>query len=80
MKRLVTFLLVLPILYGTALGQHLPPLVAEQGYADLVLVNGKIVTMDDRSYTPDSPGTIVEAMAVNGAPSRPCYGAVVRRN
>jgi len=66
MKRLVTFLLVIPILYGTALGQQLPPLVAEHGYADLVLVNGKIVTMDDRSYTPNSPGNIVEAMAVKG--------------
>ncbi len=55
MKRLVTFLLVIPIFYGAALGQQLPPLVAEQGYADLVLVNGKIVTMDDRSYTPNSP-------------------------
>ncbi|MCH6570585.1 MAG: amidohydrolase family protein [Acidobacteria bacterium] len=66
MKRLVTFLLVIPIFYGAALGQQLPPLVAEQGYADLVLVNGKIVTMDDRSYTPNSPGNIVEAMAVKG--------------
>ncbi len=66
MKRLITLFLVIPILYGPALGQQLPPLVAEQGYADLVLVNGKIVTMDDRSYTPNSPGNIVEAMAVKG--------------
>ena len=66
MKRLITLLLVIPILYGAAMGQQLPPLVAEHGYADLVLVNGKIVTMDDRSYTPDSPGNIVEAMAVKG--------------
>ena len=66
MKRLITLLLVIPVFHSLALAQQLPPLVAEQGYADLVLVNGKIVTMDDRSYTPDSPGNIVEAMAVKG--------------
>jgi predicted amidohydrolase YtcJ len=66
MKRLITLLLVIPIFHSLTLSQQLPPLVAEQGYADLVLVNGKIVTMDDRSYTPDSPGNIVEAMAVKG--------------
>ena len=51
---------------GVGLAQQLPPLVAQQGYADLVLINGKIVTMDDRSITPDSPGTIVQAMAIKG--------------
>ena len=66
MKRLITLLLVIPIFHSLTWGQQLPPLVAEQGYADLVLVNGKIVTMDDRSYTPNSPGNIVEAMAVKG--------------
>ncbi|MFB3142429.1 MAG: amidohydrolase family protein [Acidobacteriota bacterium] len=66
MKRLITLLLVIPTFHSLTLAQQLPPLVAEQGYADLVLFNGKIVTMDDRSYTPDSPGNIVEAMAVKG--------------
>ncbi len=36
--------------------QQVPELVAEQGYADLVLINGKIVSMDNRSTTPDTPG------------------------
>jgi len=52
MKRLITLLLVIPTFHSLTLAQQLPPLVAEQGYADLVLFNGKIVTMDDRSYTP----------------------------
>ena len=41
---------------GFGIGQQIPSLVAQQGYADLVLVNGKIVTMDERRYLPDVPG------------------------
>ncbi len=48
------------------LGQQLPPLVAQQRYADLVMTNGKIVSMDDRSATPDTPGHIYQAMAIKG--------------
>ena len=48
------------------LSQNRPALVDEMGYADLILVNGKIVSMDDRSTTPDTPGHIYEAMAVKG--------------
>ncbi len=51
---------------GIAWSQDLPLLVARQGYADLVLTSGKIVTMDDRSSVPDTPGNIVEAMAIKG--------------
>jgi len=51
---------------GLGLAQELHPLIAQQGYADMVLVNGKIVTMDERRYVPDVPGHIYEAMAIKG--------------
>ena len=51
---------------GMAWGQELPLLVARQGYADLVVTNGKIATMDDRSSKPNAQGNIVEAMAIKG--------------
>ena len=54
------------IAHGFALSQQIPDLVAEQGYADRILVNGKIVTMDDWSIVPNTPGTLVEAMAIKG--------------
>ncbi len=67
MNRLFfTSLFLLWLSQGWGLAQQLPELVAEQGYADLVLINGKIVTMDDRSITPNSPGQTVEAMAIKG--------------
>ena len=46
-----------------AQGQPLPPEVALHGYAEMILVNGKIVSMDDRDYN-QGAGTIYEAMAV----------------
>ncbi|MEE2822093.1 MAG: amidohydrolase family protein [Acidobacteriota bacterium] len=51
---------------GMAWGQELPLLVARQGYADLVVTNGKIATMDDRSSKPNAQGNVVEAMAIKG--------------
>lgn len=48
------------------MAQQLPALVAQQGYADLVLVNGKIVSMEDRSTTPGTMGRVVDAMAIKG--------------
>ncbi|MEE2822407.1 MAG: amidohydrolase family protein [Acidobacteriota bacterium] len=48
------------------MAQQLPALVAQQGYADLVLVNGKIVSMEDRSTTPGTTGRVVDAMAIKG--------------
>ena len=65
MKRLIVLLLILPLFQVVGFSQ-LHPLVAEQGYADSILVNGKIVTMDDWSTTPNAPGTIVESMAIKG--------------
>ena len=51
---------------GFGLSQGRPALVAEMGYADSILVNGKIVSMDDRSSVPDRPGHVFQAMAVKG--------------
>jgi hypothetical protein len=63
--------LFLPILFiilmtGVGISQEVPELVDEMGYADTILVNGKIVTMDDRSIVPNTPGNIVQAMAIKG--------------
>jgi len=48
------------------LSQKPVPSVEEQGYADTLLVSGKIVTMDDRSSVPNTPGNIYQAMAIQG--------------
>ena len=67
MKRPLFSILFLSLLgQGWAPAQQLPPLVAQQGYADIILINGKIVSMDDRSTVPDTPGHIYEAMAIKG--------------
>ncbi|MBI4443285.1 MAG: amidohydrolase family protein [Acidobacteria bacterium] len=44
---------------------QLPPEVAEHGYADMIVLNGKIVSVDDARHN-TTPGTIYEAMAVKG--------------
>jgi hypothetical protein len=62
----ITILILGLLAPGVGVSQQLPPLVAQQGYADSILVNGKIVTLDDRSDVPNTPGTIVEAMAIKG--------------
>ena len=61
-----TLLLVLlfPLLFQAQVA--LPPEVAKQGYADMIVVNGKIVSMDDAGYNLN-PGHIYEAMAVKGS-------------
>lgn len=43
----------------------LPPEVAKHGYADMVIFNGKIVSMDDAGAN-ENPGNIYQAMAVKG--------------
>ena len=65
-KSFTPFLLLTLFFPCLGLSQQIPPLVADMGYADLILVNGKVVTMDDRSTTANSPGNIFEAMAVKG--------------
>jgi predicted amidohydrolase YtcJ len=67
MRQKFFIICLLVLLYpSVGLSQQIPPLVAEQGYADMVLVNGKIATKDDRSTTPNTPGNIVQAMAIKG--------------
>ena len=51
---------------NTGFAQEVSPLVGKHGYADLILTNGTIVTMDDRSNHPSTPGHIQQAMAVKG--------------
>lgn len=66
-SRTLLLIVVVGLLFsGSAQSQVRPALLDEQGYADIIVVNGKIVTMDDRSTVPDSTGRIVEAMAVKG--------------
>ena len=61
-----TLSLVFLLGFGLVLAQQLPALVAAQGYADMILVNGKIAAMDDRSSTPNSAGQFFQAMAIKG--------------
>ncbi|MFB3063008.1 MAG: amidohydrolase family protein, partial [Candidatus Binatia bacterium] len=63
-RRFLIACSVVAFLWISAYSQSLHPLVAEQGYADLILFNGKVVSMDDRSIVPNTPGNIYEAMAV----------------
>jgi predicted amidohydrolase YtcJ len=65
-RRFYLACLIVALLGVAAYAQSLHPLVAEQGYADLILFNGKVVSMDDRSIVPNTPGNIYEAMAVKG--------------
>ena len=48
---------------GQQLLNNVPAGLVEYAYPDLIIYDGKIVTMDDASLN-NSPGTIVEAMAV----------------
>ena len=48
--------------WSEAQGQ-LPPEVARHGYADMIVVNGKVITVDDGGLN-QNPGSIHEAMAV----------------
>ena len=67
MKRIFLALSLLSlVVMSPVMAQQLPDLVAQQGYADLVLVNGKVVSMEDRSTTPNTTGRVANAMAVKG--------------
>ncbi|MBI2822157.1 MAG: amidohydrolase family protein [Acidobacteria bacterium] len=68
-KRLVSvlfFAAAWALLQSPVWAQDRPALVDAVGYADMILVNGKIVSMDDRSAVPDTPGHIYQAMAIKG--------------
>ena len=60
---LATVLFVLPLAISAQNG--LPPEIAKHGYADLIVFNGKIVSMDDAGVN-TSPGNVYEAMAIKG--------------
>ena len=64
-KGLLSISFIFFLCHGLGFSQ-VPDLVAQQGYADTLLVHGKIVSMDDRSIVPDTPGNIYQAMAVKG--------------
>ncbi len=66
MKRFFTLLVMGLLSHGFGLSQQIPDLVAQHGYADMILVNGKIVTMDDWSIVPNTPGNIFQSMAIKG--------------
>jgi len=65
-RKFLTVLMIVSFHHGLAFSQQLPELVTKHGYADTILVNGKIVTMDDRSTVPNTPGHIFQAMAIKG--------------
>ena len=66
MQKFLTLCALGLLVQGVGFSQQIPELVAEHGYADMVLTNGKIVTMDDWSTTPDTPGNIHQSMAIKG--------------
>jgi hypothetical protein len=66
-KRLVTPVLVLGLIQIYVLSQQLPDLVAQQSYADMILKNGKVVSMDDRTITLNTPGNVYQARAIKRA-------------
>ncbi|MEE2839788.1 MAG: hypothetical protein VYC91_04585, partial [Acidobacteriota bacterium] len=66
MQKFLTLCALGLLVQGVGFSQQVPELVAEHGYADMVLANGKIVTMDDWSTTPDTPGNIHQSMAIKG--------------
>jgi len=62
MKRMALTILAVMIASIGAIAQN-PNLAAELGYPDMIVYNGKIVTMDDSSFGP-AVGTILQAMAI----------------
>jgi len=76
MKRAGVFLILL-FSIRTAQAQN-PNIAAELGYPDMILSNGKVVTMDDNGFGPEV-GTITQAMAVrNGRILRTGTNAEIR--
>lgn len=65
-KQLAVLAILVVLLTNPLLAQERPRLVDEMGWADRVLIHGKIVSMDDRSSVPNTPGHIYSAMAIKG--------------
>lgn len=56
----------LALLFAAAVivsAQTLPPEVAQNGYADMIIVNAKVISVDDGGYS-NNPGHIYQAMAI----------------
>ena len=66
MRMALVVMSVLLLASSQVWGQaSLPPEVEQHGYADSIVVNGKIVSMDDTGINTNA-GSIYEAMAVKG--------------
>ncbi len=63
--NLVLCLSVLLLFQATNLSAQLAPEVAQMGYADTILVNGKVVSLDDTSKSADV-GNIYQGIAIKG--------------
>ena len=61
MKIFISFVLFLGFLVSRSWAQTVPPELVS--YPDMILHNGKIATMDDKT-TSSNPGTIVQALAI----------------
>ena len=64
MKRAFSLLLGMVCLSVIVNAQN-ADVASQLGYADMIVVNGKVVTMDDSSFGP-GVGTIAQAMAIRG--------------
>ena len=58
----IAVLLVFSLPHQLPAQNALPPEVAEHGYADMIVLNGKVVSMDDAGLN-ESPGNVYEAIA-----------------
>jgi predicted amidohydrolase YtcJ len=67
MQKLVASMVLIVILKSISdiplHAQSVPPEVARDGYAESIVINGKIVSVDDAGYN-NNPGHIYQAMAV----------------
>ena|ERR1051326_800986 len=63
MKRAILAFMLILFLAGMHAAAQGPNIAADLGYPDMILYNGKVVTMDDSSFGP-AVGTIAQAMAI----------------
>ena len=68
-KKQHYFFIVVPILLlftiSMSFAQQIPPEVAQHGYAQTIFINGKIISMDDKSISTEV-GNVYQALAVQG--------------
>ena len=62
MKHTLTLVVALSF-FACGASAQTPNLAAELGYPDMIIYNGKVVTMDDSSFGP-AVGTVAQAMAI----------------